>query len=100
MKWYFELLKNAVLVAAIVYFANRTKSASLGHIAVISKIVFSLYCLTYLFSWKGWLYRNKTPRQRALLGAILVPLLGAAIFFVFSKSLNVVMHDLVRAQSR
>jgi hypothetical protein len=100
MKWYFELLKNSVLVAAVFYFAQKTKSVYIAEIAEFSKFVLILYCLTYLYSWKVLLYRDRTPKYRILLGLTFVPLVGLVIFFAFTKTLNLVMADFVRAQSR
>ena len=99
MKWYFELLKNSVLVAAVFYFAQKTKSVYIAEIAEFSKFLLILYCLTYLYSWKVLLYRDRAPKHRILLGLTFVPLAGLVIFFAFTKTLNLVMADLVRAQS-
>jgi hypothetical protein len=100
-KWYFDLIKNAILLAALFYFAERTKSEFLYKIASFSKLIFTLYCITHLFWWEPPLRaKAKTTLQRDLLGYILIPLVGGLIFYALTTTLNVVTRDLMIAQPR
>ena len=49
-KWYFDLLKNALVIAAVSYFSEKTSSNTLRFIAKFSLLIFSIYCVTYLYA--------------------------------------------------
>jgi hypothetical protein len=90
-----------VLVVALAYFAKKTRSEALHQLAEFSKLIFTLYCITYLFTWEPSLRaKARTPFHRDLIGYILMPLVAGLIFYAFTKTLDMVMPDLLIAQSR
>jgi hypothetical protein len=98
-RWYFDLLKNALVIAAVSYFAEKTKSKALHLIAEFSLIIFLLYCITYLYAWEPWLMnRVKSPIWRRLLILLLMPVTAGVIFVAFNHTLHLVMKALRRAQ--
>lgn len=100
-KWYFDLITSAILVAALLYFAKKTKSEILYQIASFSKLIFTLYCYSYLFWWEAPLRaKAKTRLQRDLIGYVVMPVSVALIYVMFTKFLNVLMRELLVAQSR
>ena len=49
-KWYFDLLKNALVIAAVSYFSEKP-AVTLWFHCRISLLIFSIYCVTYLYAW-------------------------------------------------
>jgi hypothetical protein len=97
-RWYFDLLKYALVIAAVAYFAEKTGSKTLRFIAGFSSTVFSLYCWSYLAAWEPWLLNRAKPPWRALLILLLVPVMAGVLYLVFSHTIHLVMKALLRAQ--
>jgi hypothetical protein len=99
-RWYFDLLKNALVIAALSYFAEKTGSKTLNHIARFSLLIFSLYCIRYLFSWEPWLINLiHSPIWRLLVILLFIPVISGLIYYLFTTTLDLMMQELLRAQS-
>jgi hypothetical protein len=97
-RWYFDLLKNALVIAAVSYFAEKTKSKTLHFIAEFSLVLFYLYCFTYLYAWEPWLLNRVKSPIRVLLIRLLILVTVGVIYGVFNHTLHLVMKALRRAQ--
>jgi len=98
--WFFNLLRNFVLVGLIKYFSDKTGSPILYGIHQIALVVIFLYCLSYFDQWYINLFsflENKTLAHRLNLAVNLA--ITAIVFFVVNWATSVVVIELSNAHA-
>jgi hypothetical protein len=99
-KWYFDLIKNALVVAALVYTWKKTDDAIVGAVATLTFAVFVAYILTYpltaIYVWRPYIQSLSPLRWWLLsvLAAIVVTVGSLAIAMATME----VMAAIFRAQ--
>jgi hypothetical protein len=69
-KWFFELLRNFVLVGGLKYFYEKSGSAVLFYLHELALVVLFFYCLSYADQWyvkrrAHWLNRTSISVSRS-----------------------------------
>jgi hypothetical protein len=88
-KWYFDFVKNAIVVSALMALAKKTHSASIDAIAWISFGVLNSYILLNLNSWHFeplHIFRNSRPKL-ANVGLIGFSIIIAIVMFAAQYAL-------------
>jgi hypothetical protein len=100
-KWYFDIVKNALVVAALFYFSEKTGSLIIKVIAGVSLGVLVWSLTIYLHRWEIRPFNFVTSRKwREALNILFAAATVGVMYFVCLYILNLTMHELIRAQSR
>jgi hypothetical protein len=99
-KWWFDLIKNAIVVVALQVLADKAKSSYVTVLYFFSNFVLLAFCMSYL---QTWLYYPFGRDAKRFLGIISIGA-GAVIFLALwlgvSRGEQAVLDALARAQSR
>ena len=98
-KWFFDLLRNFVLVGGLKYFAEKSNSAVLFYLHEFALVVIFLYCLSYADQWYinlfGFLQNKKLGYWLDLAFNIVV---AVGIFLVINRGASIIVAEISRAQ--
>ena len=98
-KWFFDLLRNFVLVGGLKYFAEKSNSAVLFYLHEFALVVIFLYCLSYADQWYinlfGFLQNKKLAYWLDLAFNIIV---AVGIFLVINRGASIIVAEISRAQ--
>jgi hypothetical protein len=100
-RWYLDLLRNVLVVAAFLYVAAKSQNQFLDGLAIFSKLVLSIHCMTYF-----WPFLDKIPSMRFIgspgwrtrIDAVIGALGSGIIYGLFNRFYEVMMSQLVQAQ--
>jgi hypothetical protein len=98
-KWFFDLLRNFVLVGGLMYFYEKTHSTVLFYLHQGALIVIFLYCLSYADQWYINLFsflQNQKLRHWLNIAVNLV--IAIALFFVINRAATIVVAEISHAQ--
>jgi hypothetical protein len=99
-KWYFDLIKNALVVAALVYTWRKTDDATVGVVATVTFVVFVSYVLTYplnfIYVVRPYVH-SLSPLRSFLLATVAAILIGGASYGIGTATMQV-MAAIFRAQ--
>jgi hypothetical protein len=99
-KWYFDLIKNALVVAALVYTWKKTDDAVVGVVATLIFAIFLAYILTYpltvVYVWRPYI-QSLSPLRWWLL-ALLASIVVAFGTLAIGVATMQVMAAIFRAQ--
>jgi hypothetical protein len=97
-KWYFDLIKNALVVAALVYTWKKTNDAIVGVVATLTFAIFVSYILTYplavVYEWRPYI-QSLSPLRWWLVAvpaAIFVAVSTLAIGEATMEVMNAIFH--------
>ena len=97
--WFFDLLRNFVLVGGLRFFAEKSGSAVLWTLHAIALFVIVLYCLSYADQWYvnvfGFL---KDKRLAHRLNRIVNIGAAAALLFVIWRAADLILDEIAHAQ--
>lgn len=99
VKWYFDALKNFMIVAAISIIADKSHIVFMRIIAFISTCILSVYFVSYLYD----IYITPFPSHVRLsrgLNRLAYAIVVAALFYVLTNIFNLILEGLVQAQWR
>jgi hypothetical protein len=98
-KWFFDLLRNFVLVGGLKYFAEKSNSTVLTYLHEFAQIVIFLYCLSYADQWYlnvfGFLDNKRLAHWLNMTVNIAVAIL---LFAVINHGASVIVAEISRAQ--
>jgi hypothetical protein len=97
--WFFDLLRNFVLVGGLKYFAEKSESVILTYIHEGALLVILLYCLSYADQWYVNLF-GFLPNKRLTYGLdiALNLAISVAIFLVINRGASIIVAEISRAQ--
>ncbi len=100
-KWYFDLLKNLFVVAALFALAKRTRSPLLEIAAGVSSIVILRYCYTYFYGWQVRLFHGlKSKRLAFWLDKALMLVFLIVLFFGTWMLLDHLINEIVEGNAK
>ena len=90
-KWWFDLLKNAILLVAIKVIANKSGNLYIYSVSILSNVLFSMYITSYFNGWSYYpLGVNNQRKNASILTVIFV-----VIFLFTSMLLSVVSLNFI-----
>jgi hypothetical protein len=100
-RWYLDLLRNVLVVAAFLYVAAKSQNQFLGGLANFSKLVLSIHCMSYL-----WPFLDKIPSMQFISSPgwrrhvdIVIGALGSGVIYgLFTRFYELMMIQLIQAQ--
>jgi len=98
-QWFFDLLRNFVLVGGLKYFYEKSGSAVLFYLHQFALVVIFFYCLSYADQWYVNLFgfvENK--RWAHLLNRVVNFSIAAALFVVIRWGASVIVAEISHAQ--
>ncbi|MGZ8400117.1 MAG: hypothetical protein ACXWVI_02290 [Methyloceanibacter sp.] len=98
-KWFFDLLRNFVLVGGLKYFAEKSNSTVLTHLHEFAQIVIFLYCLSYADQWYinlfGFLENKRLAHGLNMAVNIAVAIV---LFAMINRAASTIVAEISRAQ--
>ena len=98
-KWFFDLLRNFVLVGGLKYFAEKSNSTVLTHLHEFAQIVIFLYCLSYADQWYlnifGFLENKRLAHWLNMAVNIALAIL---LFAMINRGASIIVAEISRAQ--
>lgn len=98
-RWFFDLLRNFVLVGGLRFFAEKSGSAILWTLHGIALFVIVLYCLSYADQWYvnvfGFLEDKRLAHR---LNRVVNIGAAAALLFVIWWAADVILDEIAHAQ--
>jgi len=97
--WFFDLLRNFVLVGGLRYFAEKSGSMLLWYLHALALFVILLYCLSYADQWYVNLFGFLQDKRRAhwLNRAVNISV-AVALFFLIRWATHVIVAEIAHAQ--
>jgi len=96
--WFFNLLRNFVLVGLLKYFYDKTGSPVLFWIHQLAIFVIFIYCVSYLDQWYVNLFGFLNDKRTAhWLNLSLNVLITIALFFLINKATGIIVVELSQA---
>jgi hypothetical protein len=98
-KWFFDLLRNFVLVGGLKYFAEKSNSTVLTYLHQLALLVILAYCISYADQWYINLFGFMQDRRRAHWFNMAVNI-GVAIFlfWMIQNAASTIVGEISRAQ--
>jgi len=98
-KWFFDLLRNFVLVGGLKYFAEKSNSTVLTHLHEFAQIVIFLYCLSYADQWYINLFGFLENKRLAHgLNMAVNIALAIVLFALINRAASTIVAEISRAQ--
>ena len=98
-KWFFDLLRNFVLVGGLKYFAEKSGSPVLFYLHEFALGVIFLYCLSYADQWYLNLFGFLEDKRRAHWLNVAVNIAVAILLFlVINRGASIIVAEISRAQ--
>jgi hypothetical protein len=98
-RWFFDLLRNFVLVGGLKFFAEKSNSAILLYLHEFALIVLFFYCLSYADQWYVNLFSFLDNKRLAHWFNRAVNLgIAVALFLLIRWAASVVVAEISRAQ--
>ena len=98
-QWFFDLLRNFVLVGGLKYFAEKSGSAVLFYLHEFALVVIFLYCLSYADQWYlnlfGFMQNRRVAHWLNMGFNIAVAIL---LFAVIHQGASIIVAEISRAQ--
>jgi len=98
-QWFFDLLRNFVLVGGLKYFYEKSGSAVLFYLHEFALLVIFLYCLSYADQWYINLF-NFLPNKRWAHWLNIAANLGIAVFlfWMINRGASTIVAEISHAQ--
>jgi hypothetical protein len=98
--WFFNLLRNFVLVGLLKYFYDKTGSPVLFWIHKFALFIIFIYCVSYVDQWYvnlfGFLENKRTAHRLNLALNVLITI---ALFILINKATGIVVGELSAAHA-
>ncbi len=88
VKWFFDLLKNAVVAGVLKYLADKTGSALLRTVADFALLFLLVYCWSYVNTWHIAIFH----------GLVLNVVLCLALWWVIMRGIAVSVDEVAKGQ--
>ena len=97
--WFFDLLRNFVLVGGLRYFAEKSGSTVLWYLHAFALFVILLYCLSYADQWYVNLFGFLENRRHAhWLNRAVNLSIAVGLFFLIRWAVHVIVAEIAHAQ--
>jgi hypothetical protein len=97
-QWFFELLRNFVLVGALKYFAEKSGSVILFYLHEVALVVIFLYCLSYADQWYINLFSFLENKRLGHWLNIAVNIgIAILLFWMINRGVSVIVAEISRA---
>jgi hypothetical protein len=98
-QWFFDLLRNFVLVGGLKYFAEKSGSAILFYLHEIALVVILLYCLSYADQWYINLFSFlKNKRIARWLNRAVNIGIAVLLFWMINRGASIIVAEISHAQ--
>jgi hypothetical protein len=98
-QWFFDLLRNFVLVGGLKYFAEKSSSPILLYLHQFALVVIFFYCLSYADQWYINLFGFLSNKRLAYWLDIAFNLaVSAVLFFIINRAASIIVAEISRAQ--
>jgi flagellar biosynthesis protein FliR len=100
-RWYLDLLRNVLVVAAFLYLAEKSQNEFIKAMAAFSKMVLSVHCLSYVYPILDRIPSIRfipSARLRTFMELCLGALAGVMIYRAFTYFYDFMMSQLVQSQ--
>ena len=98
-KWFFDLLRNFVLVGGLRYFAEKSASLILWNLHAFALLVILLYCLSYADQWYVNLFGFLDNKRYAHWANRTVNIgIAVGLFFLLWWAADVIVAEIAHAQ--
>jgi hypothetical protein len=97
--WFFDLLRNFVLVGGLKYFAEKSGSVVLFYLHAFALFVILLYCLTYADQWYVNLFGFLEDKRRAhWLNRTVNISIAIGLFLLIRWAAHLIVAEIAHAQ--
>jgi hypothetical protein len=101
VKWFFDLLKNAVVAGVLKYLADKTNSALLHTLAGFSFTLLLAYCWSYINTWHIAVFHGlQNKKLAAALDLALNVLLCLALWYAIMLGISVSIDEVAKGQMK
>jgi hypothetical protein len=98
-KWYFDILKNVMIVAALQYLGEKTGNMVIKGVGYFSAVLISVYFLSYINMWMPSFFNVKNKNMvLVVLDLILVVAIMNGLMYGSNWLIGEVINDLAKAQ--
>lgn len=98
-KWFFDLLRNFVLVGGLKYFAEKSDSTVLFYLHEFALLVIFFYCLSYADQWYINLFGFLDNKKLACwLDLAFNAVVAIGIFLIINRGASIIVAEISRAQ--
>ncbi len=98
-KWFFDLLRNFVLVGGLKYFAEKSNSAGLTYLHEFALLVILAYCISYADQWYVNLFGFMQDKRRAHWCNMAVNIgVAVLLFWMIQHAASTIVGEISRAQ--
>ncbi|MGA7455812.1 MAG: hypothetical protein WBW51_00590 [Methyloceanibacter sp.] len=98
-KWFFDLLRNFVLVGGLKYFAEKSNSTVLTYLHEFALLVILAYCISYADQWYINLFGFMQDKRRAHWLNMAVNIgVAVLLFLVIHQAASTIVAEVSRAQ--
>jgi hypothetical protein len=98
-KWFFDLLRNFVLVGGLTYFAEKSNSAVLTYLHEFALLVILAYCISYADQWYINLFGFMHDKRHAHWLNMAVNLgVAVLLFWIIQRAASTIVGEISRAQ--
>jgi hypothetical protein len=98
-QWFFDLLRNFVLVGGLRYFAEKSGSTLLWYLHAFALFVILLYCLSYADQWYVNLFGFLENRRHAhWLNRAVNFSIAVGLFFLIRWAVHVIVAEIAHAK--
>lgn len=99
VKWFFDLLKNAVVAGVLKYLADKTGSALLRTVADFALLFLLVYCWSYVNTWHIAIFHGlQNKKLAAALDLVLNVVLCLALWWVIMRGIAVSVDEVAKGQ--
>jgi hypothetical protein len=98
-QWFFELLRNFVLVGGLKYFYEKSGSPVLFYLHEFALVVIFFYCLSYADQWYINLFSFLSDKRLAhWLNRAVNFIIAIVLFFMIRWGVNIIVAEISHAQ--
>jgi hypothetical protein len=100
-KWYFDVLKNIMVVAAIQYLGRKTESVTIKAIGFFSAVLLGTYVLSFMWTWRPSFFNFKNRHViLSLVDLLLVTVIVVGLLRGIGWLIDEAITELTNAQGR
>jgi hypothetical protein len=101
IRWFFDLVKNVLIVGGLKFLAVRSDSVVLKVVGVAAFASILVYCVTYMQTWQVRLFHPWWPNNFARAADLLVNLaIVAPLFYIIVYTVPEAIDDIAKAQGK
>jgi hypothetical protein len=99
VKWFFDIVRNALIAGGLKYLATKTDSLLLKLLSEAASFALFAYCLSYVQTWQLRLLHPWWPSNWARVGDIIISLaIIGPLFYIIIQTIPVAIDEIAKAQ--